>query len=260
MPHHHVGGIAARRDDGDAQVRPSGHRGFRRCQARTRPAQDVQPVGAGHRPVHAGGQGRCGVGPGVRRHGLPHRFGARAVGQDHARDVCLCRTRRDLHRPHQQPQQPALLRNHSRHQPVRRAAAAALWRMPSGFGQSGASGQPPVRGRCRSRCARARRSDTDRGAHDGQRRRRFRFSARRTGARGEGQAPHRTRHHRSCRRADHVRRALRFTRSGAADGKMAESDAARGVSGVRRPGPRKGCVSAVRQGQVPGRRNHPRDG
>ena len=35
----------------------------------------------------------------------------RAVGQHHARDLRLCRARRDLHRPDQRPEQPRLLRD-----------------------------------------------------------------------------------------------------------------------------------------------------
>ena len=70
--------------------------------------------------------------------------GARAVGQDHARDLRLCRAGRDLHRPHQPPQQPLLLRENPRDQPVRRAAAAALRRLPAGLDQPGAAGRRAV--------------------------------------------------------------------------------------------------------------------
>ena len=65
--------------------------------------------------------------------------GARAVGQDHARDLRLCRAGRHLHRPHQPPQQSLLLRDDQRDQPVRRAAAAALWRVPARLDQPGAA-------------------------------------------------------------------------------------------------------------------------
>jgi hypothetical protein len=41
------------------------------------------------------------VGPRLRRQGLPDRAGARPVEPDHARDLRLCRTGRDLHRPDQ---------------------------------------------------------------------------------------------------------------------------------------------------------------
>ena len=43
-----------------------------------------------------------------------------------------------LHRPHQRPQQPRVLRDDPLDQPLRRAAAAALWRLPAGLDQPGA--------------------------------------------------------------------------------------------------------------------------
>ena len=51
------------------RCRPSRHRSLYRGQARTRPAADVQPVGAGDRRLHAGGRGgRC---PGSCQFGGP---------------------------------------------------------------------------------------------------------------------------------------------------------------------------------------------
>ena len=50
-------------------------------------------------------------------------------------------TGRDLHRPDQCGQQPELCRNHCRDQPLRRTAAAALWRVPAGFDQPRAAGE-----------------------------------------------------------------------------------------------------------------------
>ena len=66
-----------------------------------------------------------GLGPRVRRQGLPHRSGPRAVGPHHARDLRLRRAGRDLHRPHQRRQQPRLLRD----DPARpiRACTADTW-------------------------------------------------------------------------------------------------------------------------------------
>jgi ribonucleoside-diphosphate reductase alpha chain len=52
--------------------------------------------------------------------------GARAVGPDHALHLRPRRTRRAVPGPHQPRQQPVLLRDHCQHQPLRRAAAAAL--------------------------------------------------------------------------------------------------------------------------------------
>ncbi len=83
------------------RLRPPGHRGLHRGQARARAAAHVQPLGPGHRRLHGGGQAGRALGADVRRHHLPQRLGARAVGQDHARDLRLRRAGRDLHRPHQ---------------------------------------------------------------------------------------------------------------------------------------------------------------
>ena len=73
VPHHHVGRLAPRRDDGDDALRPSRYRGLHRRQARPGPPAHVQPLGAGHRRLHGGGQGRRRLGAGLRRQGLPHR-------------------------------------------------------------------------------------------------------------------------------------------------------------------------------------------
>ena len=51
-----------RRDDGDAALRPSGHRGLHRGQARARAPAHVQPLGPRHRRLHAGGEGGRGRG------------------------------------------------------------------------------------------------------------------------------------------------------------------------------------------------------
>ena len=67
VPHHHERRLSPRRDDGDAALRPSRHRGLHRGQARARAAAHVQPVGAGHRRLHAGGRGRRAVGAVLRR-------------------------------------------------------------------------------------------------------------------------------------------------------------------------------------------------
>ena len=62
----------------------------------------------------------------------------------HPRDLRLRRARRDLHRPHQRPQQPRLLRDDPRHQPLRRAAPAALWRLSARIDQHRPPGARPV--------------------------------------------------------------------------------------------------------------------
>jgi ribonucleoside-diphosphate reductase alpha chain len=61
-----------------------------------------------------------------------------------------------------------------------------------------------------------------------------RFPLPRPGEGGQGQAAHRPRRHRPRRRADLVRRALRFARGGAADARMAGRDPAALLYGVGR--------------------------
>ena len=56
------------------------------------------------------------------------------------RHLRLRRAGRHLHRPHQRAEQPRLLRDDPRHQSVRRAAAAALRRLPARLDQLGAAG------------------------------------------------------------------------------------------------------------------------
>ena len=63
--------------------------------------------------------------------------------QDHAGDLRLRRAGRDLHRPHQPAEQSLVLRRYTGDQPLRRAALAALWRLPAGLHQPrGPSGEP----------------------------------------------------------------------------------------------------------------------
>ena len=68
VPHDHERRLSPRRDDGDAALRPPRHRGLHRGQARARPAAHVQPLGAGHRRLHAGGRRGRALGAVVRRH------------------------------------------------------------------------------------------------------------------------------------------------------------------------------------------------
>ena len=56
----------------------------------------------------------------------PDPQGPRPLGQDHAGHLRDRRAGRDLHRPHQPSQQPALLRRNFGHQSLRRAALASL--------------------------------------------------------------------------------------------------------------------------------------
>ena len=62
VPHHHERGLPPRRHDGLPALRSPRYRGLHRGQARPRPAAHVQPLGAGDRCVHAGGEGQRAVG------------------------------------------------------------------------------------------------------------------------------------------------------------------------------------------------------
>ena len=72
VPHHHVGGRPPRRDDGDAQVRPPGHRGLHRRQGRPGAPAELQPVGAGDGRLHPRRAQRRALAARLRRQGLPH--------------------------------------------------------------------------------------------------------------------------------------------------------------------------------------------
>ena len=166
VPHHHERRLSPRRDDGDACAatiptsRPS-----------SRPS--ASPAGC------ACSTSRCwSPTPSCRRckedapwelkfAGTTYKVaaGARAVGQDHARDLCLCRAGRDLHRPHQPPQQSRTIARPSA-RPTRAASsrcrlmARACWArsisrrwcaIPSRRRRS--STWTSSRGSCRWRCA-----------------------------------------------------------------------------------------------------------
>ena len=219
VPHDHVGRLAPRRHDGDDALRPSRHRGLHRRQVRPGAAAQLQPLGAGDRRLHGGGEGGRAVGADLRRQGLPDAARARALGPDHAGDLRLCRARRDLHRPHQRDEQPRLLRDHRGHQSLRRAAAAALRRLPAGLDQPRAAGDGPVRGGRGARRGGARRPRRRGRAHDGQRDRRLALPAAAAGGRGAGQAADRPRRHRARRRAPDDRCALRLARGRGGDAK-----------------------------------------
>ena len=81
-------GLAPRRHDGDAALRPSRHRGLHRRQARPGAAAHVQPLGAGDRRLHDGGARTTPTGPlvfgGKVYRTVPR---ARSVGPHHARDL-----------------------------------------------------------------------------------------------------------------------------------------------------------------------------
>ena len=139
-----IGRRAPRRADGRAALRPPGHRGVHPRQGPGRPDQ-LQHLGRRDRRLHAGGarptatSSWCTRPSPSRRHegrrrlparrrpvGLPQGARARPVGPDHALDLRPRRAGHPVPRPHQPRQQPQLLRDHRGHQPLRRAAAAAL--------------------------------------------------------------------------------------------------------------------------------------
>jgi ribonucleoside-diphosphate reductase alpha chain len=87
-------------------------------------------------------------------------------------------------------EQPELLRDHRGHQSLRRAAAAALWRLPAGVDQPRAAGGGPVQDGAHVDEGSWPISSHG-GPHDGQRRRRQSASRWRRRRRRPGQAAHR---------------------------------------------------------------------
>ena len=209
VPHHHVRGQPPRRHDGDAALRSSRHRDIHRRQVRSQAPAQLQPVGAGDGRVSRRRARGPALGAQIRRQGLPHRPGARAVGASDAGDLRFRRAGRGLHRPRECAQQPALLRGNPRHQPVRRAAVAALRRLPARFDQSRAPHRSPLYGTCRPRSRRARGAREARRALPRQRHRRLQLPARAAAPGGDGQAPHRPRRDRTRRCADLLRHQVR---------------------------------------------------
>ena len=65
-----------------------------------------------------------------------HAAGAAHVGRHHVLDLRLRRARLHAHRSRQRDEQQLVVREHPRHQPLRRAAAAAVRLVPARLGQS----------------------------------------------------------------------------------------------------------------------------
>jgi hypothetical protein len=195
VPHDHVGGLAAGRDDGDDALRPPRHRGLHHREIRPGAAQELQRLGPRDGRLHGGREGRWAVGTGVRRQGLSDAARAGPVEPHHAVDLRLCRTGRDLHRPHQRDEQPRLCRDDRGDEPLRRAAPAALWRVSSRLHQPRAARDRPVRGGRGAGRSGARRSRRSGRADDGQRGRRLALPPARAGGGGAEQAAHRAWRH-----------------------------------------------------------------
>ena len=247
VPHHHERRLSPRCDDGLPALRSPRHRGLHRGQARPRPAPHVQPLGAGDRCVHAGGQGQRFVGARLRGRRLPHRLGAHAVGADHPLDLRLRRARRDLHRPHQPDQQPRLLRGDLRNQSLRRAAAAALWRLPAGLDQPGEPGAGPLRAGRVARHGGAGGAHRHRRQDARQRDRLLALSHRGAAGGGTSKTAHRARRHRARGRPHHVPGALRQRRGERPDRAVDGWPAAGGISGVCRACGGEGCLPPLRR-------------
>ena len=192
--HHAVHRGAARRDDGDAALRPPRHRNLRRRQARSRGASAFQPVGAGQRRLHGGGRGQTATGRwfspsrGQPADGplLQRRWTGTAapgpcrvlrtvkarepVAAHPARGLRHRRTRGAVRRPDQPREQPARPRNDHRHQSLRRNPAAALRRLRPRLAQPGRLRGRALRRRRPPRPRRAGRLGATRGALSRQRR------------------------------------------------------------------------------------------
>ena len=172
--HRVLGRRPPRRADGHVRRRPSRRAGLHPRQARGRPPAPVQPVAADHRRLHGRGRattptgrwrsrstprnrttststtsraGRSGANgrrtsnyvsprrrPGRLQDLRPHPRPA-PVGHDHGLDLRLRRAGLHPDRPRQRDEQQLVVREHPRHQPLRRAAAAAVRRLPAGLGQ-----------------------------------------------------------------------------------------------------------------------------
>ncbi len=218
VPHHHERGLSPRRDDGDAcaatiptsrpSSRPSASRAgcacsISRCWSPTpscRRCKEDAPW-----ELSFGGTD------------LQDAAGARALGQDHARDLRLCRAGRDLHRPHQPAQQSLIIARPSA-PPIPAASSRCRPMAPASWARSISRrwcAIPSRRGAARHGASSTRLVPLAVRMLDNVDRRLALPAAEQQAQEAQGQAPHRPRRHRPCRRAHPVRRALRLGRGGA---------------------------------------------
>ena len=185
--------------------------------------------------------------------GLSPRARARTLRPDHAVDLQPCRAGRGVRGPHQRRQQPRLLRAHLGHQPLRRAAAAALRLLLPGLGQPHALRDRSVRRGARLRLRQVPRSGAGVDPRTRQRARRHAVAAAGAGGRGQRQAPRGPGLHGAGQHADHAGPALRHRRGPRHGRQHRPRDARRGLRGLVRTGPGKGPLPAVRRRALPGR-------
>ena len=185
--------------------------------------------------------------------GLSRSQGARTLQPDHDVDVQPRRARRDLRRPRQRRQQPVVLRDDRRDQPVWRATPAALRLLLPRVDQPDALRQRSVQRHRELRLGQVPRRDARVDPRARQRARRHAVAAARAGAGSRQQAPHRARLHRARQHADHAEPALR-QRTGASHGLgHLAHDARLRLRGLGRERAGERRLPAVRRREVPGR-------
>ena len=172
--------------------------------------------------------------------GLQDPAGAAHVGRDHVVHLRLRRARLRAHRPRQRDEQQLVVREHPRHQPVRRAAAAAVRLLPAGFGQPDQLRARPVRGRRALRLGRVPRGGAGLHAHARQRGRGQRPAARAAAQRDHAQAPPRHGLPRPRLHHHHARHEVRLARRGRLHRARLAGDGARRLGSRARPGAREG--------------------